>query len=286
MSEGTQDRGALLLLLGALVGLALGATGLGDSRAGGEVPRGAVATVGEQVISEADYRRAVAAFAADTGPVGPEEKRRVLDRLIDEALLVEGGVALGLPSRDRTLRNAVSAAMISLIVTSAEEALGAPTEAELRAFYEDNAYLFGHPGRVHVRQVFFAADRDDAAARASERLRAGAAWSEVRALGDPDPGALPDGMVPPHTLREYFGPSVAQALLDLPEGATSAPLSTALGLHVVRVVAREAGARRPFGEVRELVARELVRRAGDEALRGYLDERRAEARIVVAGERL
>lgn len=294
MSDGPQsDTGRWWLLGGALLGIVLAASGVGASSAEpapeSGVPPGAVALVDGVAITEADYRRALGAVAADHGPQDAAGRRRVLDRLIDEALLVRGGLALGLPQRDRRVRHALTAAVIALVVDGAEEAAGDPNETQLKAFYDANTYLFRLPGALHVRQHFFRIGADVDASRrraesAAQRLTDMNAWPTVDA--DPDPGALPDGLVPPQKLREYFGRSVLERIQGLEVGAIAGPLRTAMGLHIVQVVARRPGALRPFGEVRKLVAREFLRRAGDEGLRRYLGRQRAGARVTVADERL
>ncbi len=73
------------------------------------------------------YERVLAALAADSrNPVDDADKRRLLDRLIDEELLVQRGLELGLASSDGAVRKAVAGAMIESIVAEADrvEAVG------------------------------------------------------------------------------------------------------------------------------------------------------------------
>lgn len=289
-----RNRGAWWLVLGALGGLVLAVSGVArDTQqpvSSGGVPDGAVAIVDGDPITYAEYQRAIGAVAADRrAPMDRDTKLRTLERLIDEALLVRHGRELDLVATDRALRNALVGAVISLLVTAAEEEVDEPTGAQLRAFYDANRYLFTSPGRLHVRQRFFAlGDDPDAALRrataAAARLRAGTPLADI--AGDPDPVALPDGPLPPNKLREYLGPKVTEALLTVDRGGAAGPLRSGLGLHVVQVVARSPGEVQPFDAARPLVRHELVRRAGDDGLRRFLDAQRALVSISVAEDRL
>ena len=135
----------MLLVVGALIGIGLAAVDLTE-RAPEEEPLGddVAALVNGNPILRAEYERAVAAVSADRGggDLDPAERRRVLDRLIDEELLVQRGIELGLPHRDRQLRNQISAAVIGLFAARAgarqsEE----PSDEEVRAFFSANSII-------------------------------------------------------------------------------------------------------------------------------------------------
>jgi hypothetical protein len=277
----------LLLALGAGAGLV--AAG-GSLLVGGErLGPGTVARVNHVEIRGEDHERAVAALAADRRtPPGPAERRRVLDRLVDEELLVQRGLALGLARHDRQVRAHLTQAVIAGVVAEARAL--APTDAELLAFLEAHRGLFTQPGRLRVRQVFCRAPgpAEDAAtlARAGEaarRLRAGEAPAQVESMmGDPPPVPLPDALLAPAKLEQYLGPTALAAALGLATGAISDPVRSASGYHVLQLVERHADASPPLAEIRAQVVAEYRRRAGERALRAYLGELRARADVVVA----
>jgi hypothetical protein len=191
------DRSSVFLSLGSTLGLVLAAGGLlASGRAPGrELPPDTVARVNGVAIRSKDYRRALDAVTADRRDEPDADLRRhVLDRLIDEELLVQRGLELGLARVDPRVRRELAAAVVNEAVTD-----GAPREpsaAELAAFYEAERGFFGRGGRLHLRQVYVAAAHPDAEERArtaATRLRAGEDLAAVRAaLGDPEPAALPD----------------------------------------------------------------------------------------------
>ena len=278
------------LALGAFAGLAAAAVGLGmRPPRGAALPAGAVATVNGAPVRSAEYERAVGALAADRRtPLGDEDRRFVLDRLVDEELLVQRALELGLMRSDRRVRSDLVAAVVDSVVAQASQS--EPDVSELRAFYEANLEWFARPGRLRVREIAVAGPptRDDALAlaRAREvagRLRAGEAWDEVeRDLGDPAVAPVPDDLLPPTKLAEYLGASAVAAAAALGTGAVSDPLRVAGGWSVLRLADREPDRTPALEEIEDEVRAELRRRAGDTALRRYVEELRRRAEIHVA----
>jgi len=283
MGETRATRPRILLAFGAALGLLLAALDLvGARRDAAQIPDGAVAVVDGVPILRADYDRALTALAADRRtPLGAADRRRVLDRLVDEELLVQRGLELGLARRDRRVRSDIVASVVESVVS--EAATREPTAAEVEAFFAEHRDLFQRAGRVRVRQVLVrvssAVDDDAAHARANEatqRLRGGADFATVaRELGDAPIAELPSGKIDPATVREYLGPTVATTVLDLPVGAASDPIRSAAGYHVVEVVEREPTSTPELATIDDEVRGELRRQNQDEALRAYVDELRA-----------
>ena len=290
MAEAAERRPLAWLAAGAAAGVALAGWGLlGSDARSAALPDGAVASVNGTLLYAEDYQRLVEGVESDTRePAGPELRRRVLDRMIEEELLVQRGVELGLVESDRRVRADITQAMIQSIVVESEDEQ--PEPEELRRFYEEEAGFFTQPGRVRAAQVFFRVRTpgDEAAllARATEaqrRLLAGEPVERVRSeLGDEEVSPIPDTLLPPAKLREYVGPTALRAVMELAPGATSAPVRSGMGMHVFQVIEREQARVPPFEEIAAHVEAEWVRRAGDRALRAYLDDLRAEAQVKTA----
>ncbi len=284
--SGNAARARLLLALGAAAGLLAVALGLLSPSPG--LPPDAVARVNDSLIGAAEYERAMAALAADRrSPLSRADRKYVLDRLIDEELLVQHALDLELPRHDRRVRGDLVAGVIESFVAGVD---GEPTRAELEAFHRENLDYFTRPGRVRVGHILVRAEplraADTAQARAREatrRLRAGETFEQVKdELGDPEIAPVPAGYLPASKLREYVGPGATEAALALEPGETSAPVRSPQGYHVVLLLDRQPDARPELDEIEVEVRAELVRRAGDSALRGALDELRRRAEIELA----
>lgn len=292
--EMSRDRGThppWLLFLGAAIGLALAAFGLLDNRAGSQsLPSDAAARVGERTIRRIDYERVLAGVEGDRrNPVDEATRRRVLTRMIDEELLVQRALELGLAAIDRRVRGELTSGLIDSIVGEADA--NRPSDSEVARHFEENVDFFSRMGRLHAQTIFFSSRRDGqrqdgtAAERVTEataRLRAGEEPSEIeRLLGDPQVSPLPNGMLPPSKVRDYVGPIILAALEELPTGTWSDSIGSGSGFYLARVLGREARVVPAFEEVQELVRQDLRRRRGDEALRRYLDELRSQKPVMI-----
>jgi parvulin-like peptidyl-prolyl isomerase len=276
-------------LLGAAVGLALAALGLLEDRREARVlPEGAAARVGERTIRVIDYQRVLAGVENDLrSPIDEAMRRRVLDRMIDEELLVQRALTLGLAAIDRRVRGDLTSGLIDSIVSDADAE--EPNEDEVRRHFEENVDFFTRPGRIRAQTIFFSSRKDDergtAATRAIEartRLAAGAPVAEVEAaLADPQVSPVPNALLPASKVRDYAGPTVLQTIERLEVGAWSEPIESGSGFSLARAVERDGAIVPPFEEVAELVRQDLKRRRGDEALRRYLDELRGEIEVEV-----
>ena len=147
-SSQTKRRARIMLGVGAAIGIMLAAAGaFAPSGPGaGALPTDAIARVNKKTITTEEFARAMALLTRDKGnEITDEDRARVLNGLIDEELLVQRGIEMGIIDSDRAVRKAISTAMIQTIV--AESSSKQPSEDDLRAFYEDrygshNAFLF------------------------------------------------------------------------------------------------------------------------------------------------
>ena len=284
-------RGLLLLGLGAAAGIGLAAAGLlGRGRGvGSGLPAGAVARINGQIIRTEDYERALQGLASDRRDgIDDTQRRRVLDRLIDEELLVQRGLELGFARKDRKVRADLTQAVMASVAADQEDRQ--PTDAELQKFYDAHRDFFTQPGRLRVRQIFcrVATAADDAAARAraqdaTRRLRNGESFGAVQAaFGDPEVSPLPDALLPPAKLIDYLGPTALRTALTLGIGAVSDPVRSNAGYDVLQIVERQADTARTLTEIKPQVLAEFRRENGEHALRTYLDDLRARAEVTLA----
>jgi len=287
-SEGAKRRARRLLLLGAAVGLAAAAagliTGIGPpARAPGPSD---VATVNGTPIQREQLQRTLAALARDKrNALTADDERHVLDRLIEEELLVQRGIEIGLVESDSRIRKAMVAAMIQSIIADVESRQ--PELGDVERFFDENLSYFTSPPRFRLERLSFRAreGRPDPAgrARAARRALDSETSSQVRErLADESVLALPDALLPLHKLREYLGPAVVDAALALEGDRWSSPLETPQGWQLVRVRERTVPPPPVFSDVREQVEAEFRRRGGDRALRDYLEWLRTEADIALA----
>lgn len=277
------------LALGAAVGIALAVRGVvrpaRAAPANGALPANAVALVGDAPITQDEYARAVAAVEADRRDhrADAELRRHVLDRLVEEELLVQGALEIGLPTRDSRLRGQIATAMLDGVVGGPAPA---PDDATLRAFHASHAASFTRRGRVQIAALFFRGDGARARAEiARARLVAGEPYAVVVTEADPIAVPIPSGALPLAKLADYVGPAVTSAVDALAVGGLTPVIAVAAaeerGAWVARLDARQDGELASFEVVRGEVLAELRREQDDRRLREWLDRRRGATRVVV-----
>ena len=276
------SRPQYLLIIGAIIGLLLAASGLLDDQP--DLATMAVATVNDQIISKEDYLDYLSLLANDKrNPLTENDRRHVLNRMIEEKLLVERGVDIGLTDSDPTIRKAITNAMIQTIIT--DVASTEPSNEELTAFYQKNKNYFAKPARIQLQRVIFRAD-DKSIARAnaqaaSKRLQQGESFQQVKnQLGSNEILKIPNTLLPPNKLRQYIGPQLTLAALIMAAGEISEPIEDNAGYSILWVIRNEKTAPLPLEQVRDLVSNEYNRRAGDKALQDYLVRLRQQADII------
>ncbi|MGI9293475.1 MAG: peptidylprolyl isomerase, partial [Pseudomonadales bacterium] len=179
-----EDKRAMYLLLaGTVAGIVLAATGMleqSDKPPAEDI----VAEVNDWTIRRDDYNNFLQLLARDKrNPLTEEDKRHVLDRMIEEKLLIQRGVEIGLIQSDPQVRKTIANAMINSVVT--ETSTLQPEEKELRNFFADNKSYFAKPARLRVQQLVFKkrAAKDEVYARAKqayEALQQGGSIAEVQ----------------------------------------------------------------------------------------------------------
>ena len=259
-----------------ILGMVMGLVGVLNSvlvpSSSDEVDLEVVAMVNGSPISREKYLSYLQALSADRkDPISAEDSEYVLQRIIEEELLVQRGVEVGLLDSDRRTRAALVAAMISMTTTAAEAK--APSEEELAEFFQENRDYFSGTARLRVRQLMVKGEDSDRRAQlAYQRLLSGEDFQSVeREVGSQTALSVPDSLLPPSKLREYLGPTLTAALLQETPGFITEPQPLDTGFRIVQLVDLEVAGSPRLEEVRGQLEAEYVRRAGDVALREYLD---------------
>lgn len=231
-----------------------------------------VAVVNGTVLSREKYLAYLQALASDKkDPITAEDSEYVLQRMIEEELLVQRGVEVGLLESDKRTRAALVNGMVSMTTTAAEAK--APTENELAEFFQENIDYFTPTGRIRARQlVVKGEDAGGRALTAYQRLVAGESFEAVeQEFGTAVALSVPDSLLPPAKLREYLGPAATQMLMAQSVGFVSEPQPMDTGFRILQLVDKEVGQAPAQEAIREQLEAEFVRRAGDNALREYLE---------------
>ncbi len=275
MQDPASKPSLLWLAVGALAGLLAAGYGLveRDVSAGG-LPSGAVATVNEAVIEARQLEQAVAQLPQPgTNVDALSVKADVLQRIIDEELLVQRGIDLGMATSETTVRAAIVESLIASVTAEADAA--DPGDTELEAFMRENAERYTYASALRLEA--WTTDDELIARRFLRQLQ-----SDSDATADdvtPVPG-LPPAPAPLDRLRMFVGPAIAAAAADMPVDST-AVFARQGRWYVVRVLEHAEASLAALDSVRSQVLLDYRRSLADQRLQAYLEELRRGADIVV-----
>ena len=262
------------LIAGALAGLLAAGFGiLRQADSGNELPANAVARVNGQIISRNNYDRALARLGTNSTSV--DKTAWVLQRLVEDELLVQRGLELGMAQSDSAVRNAIIDSLIASVTAEADAA--SPGDEELQQYLSDNADRFSYTASLSVAAW---QTNDDAVAQSFvAKLRNGSNVTTSDAIGPiPD---LPPGLMPLELLRDYLGPGVAAAAADMPIDSSAVFARRGRWL-VVQVLEKKSAVVTDLGTIRNRVLLDYRRSLADQTLQDYLDDLRRRADLVVA----
>ena len=261
------------LAAGALIGLLVAGYGiLRQSDADAELPPDVVAMVNETTIARDIYERALSRLAE---PDSARAKAAILRRLVEDELLVQRGVELGMTESDSAVRSAIVNSLVASVTAEADAA--SPTDEQLMQYLADNAERFSYTSQLSVEA--WQTDHEPVAQEFVRSLRAG---DTTRTSDDIEAVAgLPTELLPADTIREYLGPAVTAAAAEMPDGSSAVFARRGRWL-VVRVNEKERTAISDLATVRNRVLLDYRRNLADTLLTDYIDNlrQRADVRVI------
>jgi peptidyl-prolyl cis-trans isomerase C len=165
-------------------------------------------------------------------PASADELAEATARWIDDEVLYREGLARGLDRDDPAVRQRVAGKMALLL--EQRMVLPAPSEAELRAWFDAHRGELDQPPRIDFTHVFVAGDGAAAKKRAAELLARVEGGADPDPLGDTFSGGRRYRGRKPADLAASFGAEFADGLDRQPPGTWRLRRSRH-GLHLVRV---------------------------------------------------
>ena len=260
------------LAAGAMIGLVVAGYGiLRQTDPATDLPDSAIAAVNDTLIGRDAYERALERLPAQDR----NATASLIEQLVNDELLVQRGIALGMTSTDLTVRTAIINSLVASITAEADAA--SPSDDTLEQHLADNTERISFTARLHdeawqtdadpVAQAYKSALRDSRAANAND---------DIAPIPD-----LPAGLVDIEMLRNYLGPAIAAAAAEMPAGS-SALFARRGRWIVIRVVDKQREAVTDLASIRNRVLLDYRRTLADDMLRDYLDGLRQRAEIRIA----
>lgn len=295
--EPSVARSMTLLAVGATVGLALAGYSLFTAKGTRtrNVPPEAVAMVNQRPILRNDFMTQTqtqfgSAFSTTTG----EQRRQVLNDMINEELAVQRGLEIDLPSYDPDVRNALVAGVE--LEVGADALAQQPSTQEMRDYYEAHKDRYSSPGVMRLRDLVVPVDATHSLSAARSvataailALRTGRSVDEVVAtLSIADSGRfmhagnVDTGDIFQFAVRAKVDDQLYRAIIGLKEGDVSEPVVEPDGVHVVAMIMHRFPVPRAYEDVSNQVWSDLRKDAREKVLASNLAYLRSRADIAVA----
>lgn len=156
-----------------------------------------------------------------------------------------------------------------------------PSDAEIQTAYDQNRAAFATPRALHFAQIYVAVPSDaDAATRAKARKQAddlareahagGADFAALAAANSQDKPSASQGGDMGFVAEGVLLPEIRKAADSMKPGDISAPIQTAAGFHVVKLVDIRAAGVRPLADVKDQLRAMLRRQRTQQNVQAYL----------------
>jgi parvulin-like peptidyl-prolyl isomerase len=283
-------RSLLLNAAGAMLGLLLAGYALftAQGTAIGGLPPEDVALVNGRPILQSDF---VTQTQIETGAPFKEssaaDRKRVLQEMIQEELLVQRGLEVDLAASDPDVRSALVAG-VNLQV-DAEILAAQPTDAELHSYYAAHRDRYAIDGTMDLRDFVLplqpSADPRAAAAALATALHDAATLQQVAtALGLADTHRIGTGPNFDFGVKAKLGETLFRAAITLGAGQVSPPITDGGTTHILVMLARVPGRQLAFAAARDQIWQDLQREARAHVENANLAFLRSRADILVAPE--
>ena len=233
------------------------------------------AKIEDRIIPFERYKMQLEGLANDKrSPLTKKDKEYVLERMIEEELLIKRAIDLGMLENNPMARGTIVQQMIKNIISEGSRI--EPEEKEIIEFFEENIGFFTKANRLRVRQIYFSQDdfgdkAHQEAKNAFTRLLKGETFDQVTLSGSNSALKVPDTLMNLSKVREYIGPSLMREAQLLKPGQFSEPKKVSGGYKIIYLVDREDAKQPEYSNIRSSVLSEFSKRRDDQSLRTYLD---------------
>ena len=207
-------------------------------------------------------------------PLTQEDKEYVLERMIEEELLIKRAIDLGMLNDNPMARGTIVQQMIKTII--AENARYEISDSELESFFLENSGFFTKSSRLRIQQIYFSNEqlKDDSlvvAKKAYDLLKRGDDFESVSKLGSPSALKIPNSLMTLSKVREYIGPSLMNLARELEINSFTSPIEVSGGYKIIYLIDKEMASPPKLNDIKASVSSEFLKRKDDQSLRGYLE---------------
>ncbi len=260
------------------------------------VPPDVVARVGERMVTLSDFKRYLDRnTGTELAQMGPEVATAMVDQYLEEVILSEYAAAHGVEIPAEKIASAVRTdAGVTVIekrdemrrqrlIGDTSENVPPPSDADIRAYYEQHPAEFKSGEEVHVKQILV--HDENVATEIDQKLHAGGSFEALSSQYSLAPNAKKGGEIG-YVSRGELPKMFEDEIFALKPGSVSGVIRTDSSFHIFKVADR-----RPPGVIDLGTASPVIReRLKDDAVRDRMAQlvgrARSELSIAVLTKRL
>ena len=270
----------IFLVIGGLIGLVLAGYGVFEKTSDFNFQnQDAIALVNDVPIKNESYLRALDRYSSDSkNKMDDEDRAWVLQRLIEEELLVQRGFSLGMITSDNDVRGAIVRTLISSINTEAEAIV--PEKEELINFYNNNKERFAYPATYSI-EAWVSKTMIDTQIAIKQLNNNGSIEinKNTKRLEN-----IPNGLLTLKKITEYLGPSIASKIKPLSEGVAFSHHENDRW-YIIQIKQKNEESFAPIENIQIQLKNEFIRDQADKRLRAYINNLKENASINYLNER-
>lgn len=211
----------------------------------------------------------------------PDGRRQVLERMVEERVWMDQAIRNGVADRPKVKEQIEQQRRDMLIRTYLTERMAAnpaPSDSELKVYYDAHAAEYHIPASVTLRHIqlksLTEAQRVLKLAKSGQDFAALAARYSADTLTRKNGGSL--GTASREGVFSSLGPqpALAESALTLSAGAIGGPWRTSHGWHVVKVESVRPESTRPFDQVKPMIQRQIGAQRSQEYYKQLLEDAR------------
>lgn len=260
------------------------------------VPPDVVARVGERMVTLSDFKRYLDRnTGTDLAQMGPEVASAMVDQYLEEVILSEYAASHGVEIPAEKIASAVRTdAGVTVVekrdemrrqrlIGDTSENVPAPSDADIRAYYEQHPAEFKSGEEVHVKQILV--HDENIATEIDQKLHAGGSFEALSSQYSLAPNAKKGGEIG-YVSRGELPKMFEDEIFALKPGSISGVIKTDSSFHIFKVEDR-----RPPGVIDLATASPVIREhLKDDAVRDRMAQlvgrARSELSIAVLTKRL
>lgn len=189
----------------------------------------------------------------------PEEIDGLISDYVKGQVYYREALRLGLDRDDEVVMRRMRSKMIATSTSQAEAA--SPSDSQLQLLLDRDPARYAAEPRYTLTQIFLGGDDAQTRAGASELLGRLQQGASPDGMGRPAPVPARFSFAPASELASIFGDEFATALRNASTGNWTGPVSSGIGLHLVRIDVRTVPAPPRLADIRQRLENDWRSRA-------------------------